>query len=109
MNIGVIQERSAFDHRVALTPAVVRRLTGAGHTVWVEKGAGQGAMFADTEYIRAGGQIAYSPAEVIQRAELLVKVSRPTAEEIRLCRPGIGAHGLLSHGFGRQGALGCAG
>ena len=33
MNIGVIRERGAFDRRVALTPPVVRRLTGAGHTV----------------------------------------------------------------------------
>jgi alanine dehydrogenase len=73
---------------VALTPAVVRRLTGAGHVVWVETGAGDGAMFGDTEYLRAGGQIAYSPDEVLQRAELVVKVARPTAEEVRLCRPG---------------------
>ena len=88
MNIGVIRERNAFDRRVALTPPVVRRLAGAGHTVWVETGAGDGAMFRDAEYIRAGGQIAYSPAEVLQRAELVVKIARPTADEIRLCRPG---------------------
>jgi alanine dehydrogenase len=88
MNIGVIKERGAFERRVALTPPVVRLLTGAGHSVWVEAGAGEGAMFGDTEYIRAGGQIAYSPAEVLQRSELSVKVARPTAEEIGLCPPG---------------------
>ena len=88
MNIGVIRERGPFDRRVALTPAVVRRLTGAGHTVWVETGAGDGAMFGDHEYLHAGGQIAYSPAEALQRAELVVKIARPTVEEIRLCRPG---------------------
>ena len=63
---------------------MVRRLTGAGHSVWVESGAGDGAMFPDNEYIRAGAQIAYSPAEVIQRAELLPKIARPTAEELAL-------------------------
>jgi len=88
MNIGVIKERGPFDRRVALTPAVVRRLASAGHTVWVETGAGDGAMFGDSEYLRAGGEIAYSPAEVLQRAELAVKIARPTAEEIRFCRPG---------------------
>ncbi|HUI54451.1 MAG TPA: NAD(P)-binding domain-containing protein [Bryobacteraceae bacterium] len=88
MNIGVIRERNPFDRRVALTPPVVRRLAGAGHSVWVETGSGDGAMFRDTEYIRAGGQIAYSPAEVLQRAELVVKIARPTVDEIRLCRPG---------------------
>jgi alanine dehydrogenase len=87
MNIGVIRERGAYDRRVGLTPPVVRRLNGAGHTVWVETGAGDGAMFRDPDYIRAGAQIAYSPAEVIQRVELLPKISRPTAAELGLCRP----------------------
>ena len=45
MNIGIIRERGAFDRRVALTPPVVRRLCSAGHTVWVETGAGDGAMY----------------------------------------------------------------
>jgi len=88
MNIGVVRERGPFDRRVALTPPVVRRLAGAGHTVWVESCAGDGAMFPDTVYMRAGAQIAYSPAEVIGRADLVTKVSRPTPEEIRYCRPG---------------------
>ena len=89
MDIGVIRERGAFDRRVALTPAVVRRLTGAGHTVWVETGAGEGAMFRDTDYIRAGGHIAYSPEEVLQRAELVAKIARPRVEELAVCRPGM--------------------
>ena len=88
MNIGVVRERNPFDRRVALTPPVVRRLAGAGHSVWVESCAGEGAMFPDTAYMRAGAQIAYSTAEVIGRADLVTKVSRPTLEEIRCCRPG---------------------
>ena len=87
MNIGVIRERGALRPPRALTPPVVRRLTGAGHTVWVETGAGDGAMFGDTEYIRAGAHIAYSPAEVIQRAELVAKIGRPTVEELASAVP----------------------
>ncbi len=89
MNIGIIRERAPFDRRVALTPPVVRRLAGAGHRIWVETGAGDGAMFRDTEYLRAGAQIAYSPEEVIQRADLLVKIDRPSGTELSLCPPGI--------------------
>jgi alanine dehydrogenase len=89
MDIGVIRERGAFDRRVALTPPVVRRLTSAGHTVWVETAAGEGAMFRDTEYIRSGAHIAYSPEEVLQRGELLAKISRPSSQELALCRPGM--------------------
>src|ERR1039457_4686245 len=87
MTIGVVRERGPFDRRVALTPPVVRRLAGGGHTVWVESCAGDGAMFPDTAYMRAGAQIAYSPAEVIGRADLVTKVSRPPPEEIRYCWP----------------------
>lgn len=87
MNIGVIRERGAFDRRVAITPAIVRRLAASGHALWVESGAGDGAMFPDNDYIRAGARIAYSPAEVIQRADLLPKIGRPTAEELGFCRP----------------------
>jgi alanine dehydrogenase len=88
MNIGVVRERGAFDRRVALTPPVVRRLCGAGHTVWVESGAGEGAMFKDAEYQRAGAQVGYTPAEIIGRAELVAKIGRPGADEVACCKPG---------------------
>ncbi len=88
MDIGVIRERGPFDRRVALTPPVVRCLAGAGHTVWVETGAGDGSMFSDTEYIRAAARIVYSPAEVLNRAELVAKIARPSLDEMALCRPG---------------------
>jgi alanine dehydrogenase len=56
--------------------------------VWVESGAGEGAMFKDAEYQRAGAQVGYTPAEIVGRAELLVKIGRPTAEELAWCKPG---------------------
>jgi len=89
MDIGVIRERGLFDCRVAITPSVARQLHLAGNTVWVETGAGVRAMFNDTEYLRAGARIVYSPAEVLQRVELLAKISRPTSDELALCRPGM--------------------
>ena len=89
MNIGVIRESGPGDRRVALTPPVVRRLVEAGHTVWVEAGAGKGAMYADPEYLRAGAQMAYSPAEVLRRSELVAKISAPTPAELEYCPPGL--------------------
>jgi alanine dehydrogenase len=89
MNIGVIRESGPWDRRVALTPPVVRRLVETGHRLWVESGAGAGAMFRDAEYLRAGAQLAYSPAEVLRRSELVAKISVPTLAELELCRPGL--------------------
>jgi alanine dehydrogenase len=82
MNIGVIREAEASERRVALTPSVARQLAEQGNTVWVEKGAGERAMFLDDEYIRAGAHIAYSLAEVTRRSELVAKVAVPTLEEL---------------------------
>ena len=45
-------------------------------------------MFRDTEFLRAGAQVAYSPEEVLGRAELVVKMGRPSATELVRCTPG---------------------
>jgi alanine dehydrogenase len=89
MNIGVIRASEAFDRRVALTPPVARHLVEAGNRVWVERGAGEGAMFSDDEYIRAGAQIVYTAADTIQRSEALVRISAPTIEELDRCPKGL--------------------
>jgi alanine dehydrogenase len=107
MDFGVIRERGAYDRRVALTPSVARRLAGAGHTVWVETGAGEGAMFHDAEYTRAGARIVYSPAEVVQRAELVAKIGRPTTEELSFCRPGAALMAFYHMPVADRGLLDC--
>jgi alanine dehydrogenase len=88
MIIGVTREKRISDCRVALTPPVVRHLVESGNSVWVEKDAGVCARFSDDDYIHAGAQIAYSPADVTRRAKLLVKIAVPTVDELDLCPEG---------------------
>ncbi len=88
MNIGVLREKDPHDRRVALTPPVIRQLVEKGNTVWAEQGAGNGAMFRDDEFIRAGANIGYSQADVIARSDLIVHISVPGTQELDLCRPG---------------------
>ena len=88
MDIGVVLETQPFERRVALTPPVTRKLVDSGNTVWVEKGAGERAMFRDDEYIAAGARIAYSQAEVIHRSQLAPKVAVPTPDEAALFQHG---------------------
>jgi len=68
MRIGVPKETAAGERRVALVPDVVRRLTGAGHEVVIESGAGDAAGIPDDDFTGAGAQIG-DPwgAEVIAR------------------------------------------
>ena len=57
MRIGVPKETVAGERRVALVPDVVRRLTGQGHEVVVEPGAGAGAGIPDDDYADAGARV----------------------------------------------------
>ncbi len=102
MNIGVPKERRIFEYRVGLHPMGVKMLTQMGHTCYVEHDAGLEAGFSDQEYIQAGARIVYTPHEVFGRADLLLKVARPTEEEIDWLRPGVAIAGLLHLGSARK-------
>ena len=88
MDIGIPRERRPDENRVGLTPAGVQLLLADGHRCYVEQGAGLGAGFADEDFARAGAQMVYSGEEAYGRAELVLKVSRPTAEELAWLRAG---------------------
>src|SRR6266487_2297887 len=77
MKVGVPRETAAGERRVALVPETVKRLTGGGFEVAVERGAGEAASFPDPDYEQAGAALvdnAYS-------AEAVVKVQSPSADE----------------------------
>ncbi len=88
MEFGVPKEVRDLEMRVGLTPPGVSALVKAGHTVYVEKGAGAGAGFSDAAYQEAGAQTVYSAAEAYGRADAVVKVTRPAAQEHSLFREG---------------------
>jgi len=95
MNIGIPKETRPFEYRVGLSPAGVEILVQHGHQVYVGHEAGVGAGFSDQEYEGAGARISYSSDEVFGRADLLLKVARPTREELDWLRPGTAIAGLL--------------
>jgi alanine dehydrogenase len=95
MNIGIPKETRPFEYRVGLSPAGVEILVQHGHQVYVQHEAGVGAGFGDQEYETAGARISYSSDEVFGPADLLLKVARPTNEELEWLRPGTTLAGLL--------------
>jgi alanine dehydrogenase len=88
MNIAIPREHRPDEFRVGLTPAGVGVLVGAGHRCYIEQEAGLGAGFLDKDYQRAGGTIVYSGEEAYGRGDLVVKVGRPTSEEMGWLREG---------------------
>ena len=88
MRVGVAREVKNREYRVALTPAGVTELVRAGHTVLVERGAGEGSSIPDADYTAVGARIVADADDVWADADLLLKVKEPVAEEYFRLRAG---------------------
>lgn len=100
MLIGVPLETAAGETRVAVTPETAKKYVAQGHSVRVSSGAGLRAAVTDAAYQAAGAQIV-SQAEALA-AELVLKVRRPSAEELAQMKPGAVLVGMLDP-FDRAG------
>ena len=81
MRIGVPREIKTNENRVALVPAGAEALVEAGHTVVVERGAGDGSGFEDQAYVDAGAEILPDADAVWAQADMIMKVKEPIAPE----------------------------
>ncbi|ONK15333.1 alanine dehydrogenase [Streptomyces sp. MP131-18] len=86
MKVGIPREVKNNEFRVATTPAGVHELVTGGHQVHVERGAGLGSAIPDDEYAAAGAELAADADEVWARADLVLKVKEPVAEEYHRLR-----------------------
>jgi alanine dehydrogenase len=87
MKVGVPTEVKTDEYRVALTPAGVRELVDAGHTVCVQRGAGEGSAISDEAYVAQGATILPDADAVFGEAGMIVKVKEPQPEEIARLKP----------------------
>jgi alanine dehydrogenase len=81
MIVGIPKEVKDDEYRVAMTPAGVRELVSAGHTVYVEKDAGAGSSMDDDEFVRTGAQIIADADDVWAASDLVCKVKEPVSSE----------------------------
>jgi alanine dehydrogenase len=86
--VGVPKEVKTEEHRVAITPVGVRELTERGHTVLIERGAGEGSTIHDDEYETQGATIVPTASDVFADAEMILKVKEPQKLEVDMFRPG---------------------
>jgi len=89
LTVGIPREVKDGEHRVAATPDGVHELVAQGVPVLVEAGAGANSRIDDDEYERAGADVVARATEVWERADLVLKVKEPQAEELALLRPGL--------------------
>ncbi len=81
MIVGVPKEIKDNEDRVAMTPAGARALTGSGHQVLIESGAGLGSGFTDEDYRAAGADMIAKAESVWANADMIMKVKEPLPAE----------------------------
>ncbi len=86
MIIGVPKEIKISENRVGMTEAGVKQLVHEGHQVFVQKDAGLGSRISNEAYLAAGAKLLDTAKEIYGKAEMIVKVKEPLADEYELLK-----------------------
>lgn len=82
MRIAVPKETAADENRVAATPETVQKFVKTGNEVFIQAGAGDAAGHPDSQYVEAGAQIKPDAAATIDGADAVLRVGKPSTDEI---------------------------
>ena len=94
MRVCVPRESAPGEHRVALTPEAAAKLVSSGFDVVLERGAGVLAGFPDEQYAESGVTLA-DHGNLLADAAVVVRVAKPSAEEVAELPSGIVLIGFL--------------
>ena len=86
MIVGILKEIKVAEKRVSMTPGGVITMVQNGHKVLVEKNAGVGAGYQDSDYVDAGATIADTPAEIYKQSDMVMHVKEPQPSEYDMIR-----------------------
>ena len=104
MRIAVPAENDPSEHRVAATPDTVKRFKGLGADVVVQSNAGRKSGFLDAAYEAAGAHIAHSAEEAIRDADVVLRVRRPSADDLNGLKHGAAVFAVMDP-YGHEDAL----
>jgi len=96
MKIGIPNEISDGERRVAIVPIIATQLLKDGHEVSIETGAGEKAYFPDAEYEQAGAVIVKNKQLLYSGADVIMKILPPQREEVEMMKNSSTYIGFLS-------------
>lgn len=106
VTIAVTSE-PADEPRVAVSPDTVKKFTGLGALVRIEQGAGLRSRFSDDAYRAAGAEVV-SKADALSGADILLRVRRPSVDDVKALKPGAIVAGMVDPYGERDGLEGLA-
>jgi alanine dehydrogenase len=83
LSIGIPKENPGIETRLALTPEGVSIVTEEGHSVYVQRGAGNPMSYSDLQFSEAGAFMVDDMAEVYG-ADMVLKITPPTLDELTM-------------------------
>jgi NAD(P) transhydrogenase subunit alpha len=86
MNIAVPKEVHPGETRVALIPEHIAKLVEMGAHITVETGIGQKLNFSDEDYAKAGASLEANRSNLLQAADMVLRIRKPTMEEVALLK-----------------------
>ena len=88
MKVGVPKEIVRGEQRVGLVPETVGKLVDQGFEVLIQSGAGRDYNL-DEAYKEAGAKIVSGAAEIYEESDVVLKVQKPTRDEVRAMHEGL--------------------
>mgnify|MGYP001242631124 FL=1 len=88
MIIAVPKEIENNENRVSITPQSAAELIKAGYKVKIESKAGEKSFFFDKDYQDVNAEIISSKDKLFDDADIILKVTPPSIEEIKLMSKG---------------------
>ena len=82
--------------RAAISPETVKKYIGLGCTVRVQSGVGVASTVLDADYEEMGAMITASLEETVSGADVVLKVNRPSADEIVAFKDGAIVVGMIN-------------
>ncbi len=86
MKIVALKEVYPGEKRVALIPEHIARLVKKGAHISVETGIGQTLNIPDDDYVKAGAFVEADRRQLLQTADMVLRIRKPTLEEIDLLK-----------------------
>jgi NAD(P) transhydrogenase subunit alpha len=88
MRIFIPKETASAETRVPIVPATAAKLVKLGAEVEVESGLGSSIYASDEDYRAAGASISLERNPSLRAAEMVLRLRKPPAEEVRLLKSG---------------------
>ncbi|HRI89164.1 MAG TPA: Re/Si-specific NAD(P)(+) transhydrogenase subunit alpha [Candidatus Hydrogenedentes bacterium] len=88
MLIVVPKEGDSAELRAPLVPESAAKLVKRGAEVLVQSGIGLNANISDTAYENAGARVTADRSEALQRADVVVRIRKPSQQDVSLLKRG---------------------